>query len=141
MKLCDCEQKWLATALFNLYALPRPWRVGGANLISIEPMTVTYRARQLSSVTKMNSNDPVRLAGGDPGGNSVTDGATLVSNLHRVDVNVAAFFPNRFCKPQLLCRVRTNQRGIVPCYLRQRLWQFLQPAVVGKTPVIDCGIG
>src|SRR5438132_336982 len=140
MKLRNREQIWVATPLFNLYGRARPGRIRGANLISIKAMGGADATRQLAAVAEMYGDHPVRLAGRYPGGNCVADRATLVFDLQRVDVNVAAFFADLFFQAQLLGSVWTNQSGVVPGYLRQRLWQFLQPAVVGETTVVDRGI-
>ena len=42
---------------------------------------------------------------------------------------------------QRLGRLRTHQRGVVPGQLRDRLGQFLQPAIVGKAAIENRRIG
>src|SRR5205807_9719091 len=105
MKLSHCQQIWLAASFFNLYGQARPWRIGGTNLISIKAMRGADATRQLATVAEMNSDHSVWLAGSYPGGNCVADCATLVTDLQRVDVDVAAFFPDLFFQAQLLGRV------------------------------------
>src|ERR1700722_18840868 len=38
---------------------------------------------------------------------------------------------------QPVCHTGTNEHGVVPGKLSHRLWQFLQPAVVGELSVVD----
>src|SRR5204862_7577325 len=38
-------------------------------------------------------------------------------------------------------RRRAHESGVVPSQLGDRLGKFLQPAVVGETPVVDAGVG
>ena len=51
------------------------------------------------------------------------------------------FLPIVFVKPSCFGGVWTDQRHVVPGDFRQRLGQFLQPAVVGEATVVDCWIG
>ena len=103
-------------------------------------MIISNSPRATTTVTKMQGDNAVGMARRDPGRNGFTDRPPCVNDLQGVDVDVAALFANRLIDPQLLCGVWTNQRGIVPGNFRQRLRQFLQPAVVGKTAVVDCWV-
>ena len=53
---------------------------------------------------------------------------------------VVAFFIILWSQSQLLRGIRTDERDVVPGNLRQRLRQFLQPAVVRKPSVENGGI-
>ncbi len=99
--------------------------------ISIETTAGSGLAGTQTSVTKEHRDYIVRLPRLDPTGNRQLAPAMLQLD----DVGVLPSFNS-----ELLRGVWTHPRRSVPCELRQRLWQLLQPAVVREAPVVDMRI-
>src|SRR5262245_14103715 len=56
------RQRIRSTGFDDFKPRSEPWRVRGANRISVEPGVLPYPARACSSITKMNGDDAIRLA-------------------------------------------------------------------------------
>src|SRR5262245_26648761 len=82
------------------------------------------------------------MAGNDPDGR--TQGSALVPKLDEVGEYFAVFpapRANLIRQAEALGSSWTDERGVVPGELGQRLWQLLQPTVVGKAAVEDRRVG
>ena len=131
----------LRGGFLDLHTARGPRRIRRTDLKGIEAMLISHSSRVRTPVPEMNRDHVVWLPGGDPRRHGVFDSSSLMSDLDRVDVNVAALFADSFFESQLLGSVWTNQRGIVPGHFRQRLRQLLQPTVVCKATIVNCRIG
>src|SRR5437773_2486664 len=82
------------------------------------------------------------MARNDPDRSS--QGAPFVANLDEID-KYPSMFPasgtDLVRQPQPLGSLGTDERGIIPGKLGQRLRQLLQPTVVGEAAVKDCRVG
>src|SRR5258705_6464205 len=90
------RERMLSADFFHLHVAGGPGGIRRANLIGIETVVVAYAPGALTTVTEMEGDNSVWLARRDPCGNRVAKRSSLVSNLQRVDVNVAAFSADSF---------------------------------------------
>ncbi len=120
----------------------RPKRVRSAHGVGIETLVRAGVARLLAAVSQRQDHDAIGLARQPPRGSG--DFAVRKRNVNDVRINLAvlpATRPDVVRQAQLSRCLGADQRGIVPGELGDRLWQFLQPAVIGETPVVDARIG
>src|SRR5215203_3433307 len=130
------------TSWANLYSGCKPWRIRSSNLVSVEAERLTGRSTsdasgQTATVAKMNRDDAIRLTRLDPKRHA-NRLSLLVNEINHRYVMFAAFYGAAVIDVAKLSRgPRTDDCDVVPGDFCQRLRQFLQPAVIRKTAVVD----
>src|SRR5438132_9701963 len=92
----------------------------------------------------MNCDHIIRLARHYPRRQRLADCASIQRQLNLIYKGLATLLVLIVIlrvQAELLRGIRTDERDIVPSQFRQRLWQFLQPAVVTEAAVVDGWIG
>src|SRR5262249_7593367 len=106
------------------------------NGIGVEAGAVTDLPGMRPAIAEMQRDALVRVAGQDPGRNS--QGSPFVAELGDVGKNSSVFSASRahsIRQTEALGGFWTDEGGIVPGKLGQRLRQLLQPTGVGKAAV------
>ncbi len=88
----------------------------------------------------MNCDDVVRLTRHHPNGNGFVDCLVAQPKLNQVNESLLAFcvfFVIRRRHAEFLRGGRTDVSNVVPGDFGERLWQFLQPAVIREAAVVD----
>src|SRR5262249_12299486 len=95
-----------------------------------------------ATVTEMNRRATVRVTGRDPDGREQF--APLVLQLDDVNQRLAVLAAaprNLMIQVESFRRRGADLDWVAPGEFRQRLGQFLQPAVVREAAVVDCRVG
>src|SRR5215217_2068485 len=130
------------TSWVNLYSGCKPWLIRSSNLVSVEAERLTCRSTsdasgQTATVAKMDRDDAIRLTRLDPKRRTERL-SLLVNEINHRHVMLTAFYGAAVIDvAKLSRRFRADDCDVVPRDFCQRLRQFLQPAVISKTAVVD----